>query len=78
MPGESEMIHNNIKEEERRNSMKKIENLERAYDFFRPSLVLGSALGMDLKRVIDQWYDYGEISYIERDYFKERIEEDNL
>ena len=58
--------------------MKKIENLERAYDFFRPSLVLGSALGMDLKRVIDQWYDYGEISYIERDYFKERIEEDNL
>lgn len=58
--------------------MKKIECLERAYDFFRPSLVLGRALGMDLNRVIDQWYDYGEISYIERDYFKERIKEDNL
>ena len=58
--------------------MKKIENLERAYDFFRSELVLGRALGMDLKRVIDQWYDMGEISYIERDYFKERIEEDNL
>ena len=56
--------------------MKKIENLERAYDFFRSELELGWALGMDLYRVIDQWYDYGEISYIERDYFKERLKED--
>ena len=58
--------------------MKRIECLERALDFFRPALELGRALGMDLNRVIDQWYDYGEISYIERDYFKERIKEDNL
>lgn len=58
--------------------MKKIECLERAYDFFRSSLVLGRALGMDLNSVIDHWYDSGEISYIERDYFKERIKEDNL
>lgn len=58
--------------------MKKIECLERAYDFFRSELVLGRALGMDLYSVIDQWYDMGEISYIERDYFKERIKEDNL
>lgn len=56
--------------------MKKIECLERAYDFFRSELELGRALGMDLYSVIDQWYDMGEISYIERDYFKERLKED--
>lgn len=58
--------------------MKKIECLERALDFFRPALELGRALGMDLNSVIDHWYENGEISYIERDYFKERIKEDNL
>ena len=56
--------------------MKKIECLERAYDFFRSELELGRALGMDLYSVIDQWYDNGEISYLERDYFKERLKED--
>ena len=56
--------------------MKKIECLERALDFFRPELVLAKALGMDLYAVCDQWYDMGEISYIERDYFKERLKED--
>ena len=58
--------------------MKKIECLERAYEFFRPSLELGRALYMDLNSVIDHWYDNGEISYIERDYFKERIKEDEV
>lgn len=56
--------------------MKKIECLERQLDFFRSELELGRALGMDLYSVIDQWYDYGEISYIERDYFKERLKEE--
>ncbi len=56
--------------------MKKNEFLERQLDFFRPALELGRALGMDLYSVIDHWYDNGEISCIERDYFKERLKED--
>lgn len=58
--------------------MKKIECLERNYRFYRNEMVLAKALGMDLDKVFDQWYDNYEISYIERDYFKERVKEDNL
>lgn len=56
--------------------MKKNEYLERALDVFRPAIDLAKALGMDLDAVCDHWYDTYEISYIERDYFKKRLKED--